>query len=838
MDLSSLPPSLAERARWIRAPKRKAGRPIVGIQPSPAGPSASGEAAGFTGELVLYWMHHAVRAHENPSLDVAIRFAAELGKPLLVYHALSEHYPYASDRHHAFILQGARDVQREMSDRGIAYVFHLQREGHRGPHLRDLARRAAVVISDDMPLEPVTGWLERLQTLCDVPILCVDSSCVVPLPLVPQAHTRAFAYRDATKTLYADRLNRSYVEQPIDCGMFWGELPFPSLDLQRADLPELIARCQIDHSIAPVADTPGGSRAAYARWDAFKRNGLSGYARRRNDAADPGGVSRMSAYLHFGMVSPFRIAREASERGAEKYLEELLIWRELAYHFCHHMGESIEMLQGLPAWARATLAEHAADPRPQTLSWEAFSRGQSGDPLWDACQQSLRRHGELHNNLRMTWGKAILPWAGSPERALQIAIDLNHRYALDGRDPSSYGGLLWCFGQFDRPFQPPQPIFGEVRPRPLEEHSRRLDLKKFRGHVDRSVGAGPPHVAVVGAGIGGLIAARTLVDHGLRVRTFDKSRGPGGRMATRRTDQDWRFDHGAQYFTARSCQFCRYVRSWVEDGLVEAWGGRIVQLRHGQQVAEKGGTVRYVAKPGMNALAKHLAQELDVTLGSCVERLERTRDQRWRLIDDRGASLGEFDRVIVNCPPPQAAQLLAEHTQLTQPIRQVVMNPCWAVLLRQPRRLALDFDGAFVDDSPLAWISRDNAKPGRSERQADHWVLHATAGWSRENLEADAGWVASQLREAFAAATGVAIEELGDGVAPDSLLLAHRWRYAIPEKPLDVDCLWDAGEGLGACGDWCGGPRIEGAFLSGVAVAGALLRHWTIDRPAERMLFA
>lgn len=837
MDLSSLPPALAERARWVRAPKRIAGPPSAGVGPAAGGFSPSPDTADGPGDFVLYWMHHAVRAHENPSLDVAIRLATDLGKPLLVYHALSEHYPYASDRHHAFILQGARDVQREMSDRGIAYVFHLQQEGQRGSHLRDLARRAAVVISDDMPLEPITGWLARLRTLCEVPILCVDSSCVVPLPLVSQAHTRAFAYREATRTLAGERLNRSYSEQPIDCGMFWGELPFTPLDLQRADLAELIAGCQIDHSIAPVADTPGGSRAGYARWEAFKRTGLSGYERRRNDASDPGGVSRMSAYLHFGMVSPFRIAREASERGAEKYLDELLVWRELAYHFCHHTGESVEMLEGLPAWARATLAEHASDPRPQTLSWEAFARGRSGDPLWDACQQSLRRHGELHNNVRMTWGKAILPWAGTPERALQIAIDLNHRYALDGRDPSSYGGLLWCFGQFDRPFLPPQPIYGEIRPRPLAEHSQRLDLIKFRGHVDRSVAASPPHVAVVGAGIGGLIAARTLVDHGLPVRLFEKSRGLGGRLATRRTEQDWRFDHGAQYFTARNCQFCRYVRSWIDDGIVAAWDGRIVQLRHGQPIAEKGGTARYVAKPGMNALAKHLAQDLDVSLGVTVERLERV-GHRWRLLDDRGASLGEYDRVIVNCPPPQAAHLLADHTPLTQRVRQVDMNPCWAVLLRQPQRLEIDFDGAFVDDSPLAWISRDNAKPGRGEQQADHWVLHATPTWSRQNLEADAAWVASRLREAFADATGVALSKLSDGVAPASTLLAHRWRYAIPEQPLDVDCLWDPGEGLGACGDWCGGPRIEGAFLSGVAVAGAVLRHWTIDRPAERMLFS
>ena len=163
----------------------------------------------------------------------------------------------------------------------------------------------------------------------------------------------------------------------------------------------------------------------------------------------------MSAYLHYGNVSPFRIAKEAARRGpgGQKYLDELLIWRELAYHWCA-FTKNPHSLDALPKWAQRTLEEERTTLRLKNYSWETLSRGQTDDPLWNACQQSLLRQGELHNNLRMTWGKQLIEWTSGPEECLRYLIDLNHRYALDGRDPSSYGGLLWCLGLFDSPKNP------------------------------------------------------------------------------------------------------------------------------------------------------------------------------------------------------------------------------------------------------------------------------------------------------------------------------------------------------------------------------------------------
>jgi len=811
---ASLPAHLAQRFRWFT-------------------PSVS----DFFGEFVLYWMHHAVRGHENPALDVAICYARELNLPLLVYHAISEEYPFASDRHHAFMIQGARDVERELTDAGVRYVFHLQRENFRGPHLRDLTRRSAILVTDEMPLTPIIGWLERLRTTTGKPIALVDTSCVVPASLIKSCHTRAFEFRAAWKPYIERFLTQAYEHQTIDCKPFHGPLPFEPLGLQDADLRTLIGECRIDHTVSPVADTPGGSRAGYARWEKFKELGLSSYAKRRNDGADHQGVSRLSAYLHYGMVSPFRIARESAERQAEKFLDELLVWRELAFNFCLHRYDSVDSLNAIPDWARQTLVQHETDSRAEDNSWECLARAQTTNQLWNACQRSLIKHGELHNNLRMAWGKAFLVWTRSASRALYLAIDLNHRYALDGRDPSSYGGLLWCFGQFDRPCEPEVPIFGTVRPRNLNEQEKRIDMTKYLRVVDRTIINDSPSVAIIGAGMAGLIAARALVDHGLAVKLFDKSRGVGGRMATRRTEDGLQFDHGAQYFTARDERFSRHVQSWVHEGVVEAWHGRIVQLREGGIICSKDQTTRYVGVPGMNAIGRTLSIGLDVSLQCTVNEIraiDRNGSQKWALFDNTGNDLGQYDIVVANCPPNQAEPLLNAKTPIAAQIREIEMMPCWTSMIEiEECNEACAFDAAFVDGSLLSWICRNDTKPNRMQGTKQCWVLHASAEWSLKYLEADASEVESMMHEAFCEATGIPSLK----IFPRGM---HRWRYAIPKAVLNQVCLWDSMAKLGACGDWCGGPRVEGAFLSGAAMAGAVLRDLTIDRKIEthrEMLF-
>ncbi|HSN57288.1 MAG TPA: FAD-dependent oxidoreductase [Candidatus Sulfomarinibacteraceae bacterium] len=320
-------------------------------------------------------------------------------------------------------------------------------------------------------------------------------------------------------------------------------------------------------------------------------------------------------------------------------------------------------------------------------------------------------------------------------------------------------------------------------------------------------------VAVVGAGISGLGCARTLADHGYRVRVFDKARGAGGRMSTRRAGA-WRFDHGAQYFTVRDPGFRARVAAWRRDGLVAPWTGRIAVLDGGMTVMQADDTERLVAVPGMNALCRHLARDLGISYETRVASLERTAD-RWRLGSSDGRDLGDFDAVVVSAPAPQAADLLlGAAPQLAARAGAVAMSPCWAVMAAFAEPLAFGFDGAFVHRSPLAWVARNASKPGRPEGEA--WVLHGSPGWSQDNLEVEPAEAAARLLEAFDEAAG------GLGSTP-AHLEAHRWRYALPQAPLAQPCLVDAGRLLAVCGDWCGGPRVEGAFLSGSAAAQRLL---------------
>jgi predicted NAD/FAD-dependent oxidoreductase len=322
----------------------------------------------------------------------------------------------------------------------------------------------------------------------------------------------------------------------------------------------------------------------------------------------------------------------------------------------------------------------------------------------------------------------------------------------------------------------------------------------------------------VGAGIAGLTCARRLTAAGIRVAVFDKGRRVGGRLSTRES-AGWQFDHGAQFFTVTDPGFAREVEAWRTQGVVAPWNPRTVTFGSEVRPDAAATAQRLVGVPRMQAIAEHLAAGLDVRCGVTASRLGFS-DGGWHLYAEE-VDLGGFDLVVLALPAPQAARLV-ENTTLALDARGVLMVPCWTVLVGYDTAPALDFDAASVSEGPLSWIVREASKPGRPQRPA--WVLQASPDWSMEHLDDDATAVTAALVGAFAASTGTPADR---GIA---FIRAHRWRFALPVTRRIDPYLFDFNLGIGLCGDWCAGARVEGAFLSGVAMAARLIETCDTDQ--------
>lgn len=315
-------------------------------------------------------------------------------------------------------------------------------------------------------------------------------------------------------------------------------------------------------------------------------------------------------------------------------------------------------------------------------------------------------------------------------------------------------------------------------------------------------------IAIVGAGMAGLSAAETLSAQGRTVRLFDKGRGAGGRMATRRASvngSNLTFDHGAQYFTARSEGFRAAVSRWLSAGVAAPWD---------DEDASGKASERFVGAPGMNSILKSMAAPLDVSWGAEVSTLEGWPG-RWSLRFADGSAAGNFERVIVAVPAEQAAVLLAAASpELAANAKKIKSEPCWAAMLAydEPTRIvSLSFEPS---DGPLGWTARNSSKFGRTD--AETWVLHARPEWSAANLEAAAEKVAARLVESFREQTGAGAPVFSQ---------AHRWRYARVAEPLGTPFQLDPRTGLATCGDWHLGARVEAAWTSGHLLGSQLLRQ-------------
>ena len=473
---------------------------------------------------VIVWLKSALRTHENPAIDLGRIIAARNHRPLLIYQAIDERYPHASLRHHNMLLDGAQDLHDGCQSLGLRYVLHVARMGNRQPVMKHFSVIASCIITDLQPLSPWIDWVKNIAKVADCPVVEVDCHCVIPIPMFGKSVDRPYKFRDATKKIRTRLKHQTWPKVEVLPQAFEGALPFVPIDFeQQISEPkkriELLKDCRINPTVFPVWQERGGEKASLLRWQRFLDKGLSGYSKRRNNAADHQGVSRLSAAFHYGFLSPMKVVREALEVGtksADKYVDELLTFREHAWH--HVAGvENAYCSSNLPFWALESWNNTSNDVRTVLLASHQLEYSRSPNNLWNLCQKSLVKHGELHNNLRMTWGKAIPQWTTSLEVSLTEAQKLNDKYALDGRDPSSVVGIQWCHGLFDRPFYPSIPVMGVVRKRDLATHESRLDLTSYAQHINRKTGLKKSAILVIGDALTDAYIARVLHDNGVMV---------------------------------------------------------------------------------------------------------------------------------------------------------------------------------------------------------------------------------------------------------------------------------------------------------------------------------
>lgn len=465
------------------------------------------------GRYVLYWMIAARRTTWNFGLQRAVEWAVELQKPLLVLEALRCGYRWANDRLHRFVIEGMADNGRQFAETPVRYYPYVEPSAGAGSGLLErLAADAAVVVTDEFPCFFLPRMVAAVAPRLLVRLEQVDSNGLLPLRATDQAFSTAYAFRRWLQRNLPVHLSSRPSPRPLkglslpaatiprDVLKRWPEAPWKRL----CDEPSAWNELPIDRSIGPAAMT-GGSRAARRTWKKFLDRRLDRYADGRNDPDDEA-TSGLSPYLHFGHLSAHEVFARIMERegwapeklssqaagkragwwgvspAAEGFLDQLVTWRELGYNFCHHRPDDYDQYESLPDWARRTLHKHAADRRPYIYAPEEWEQARTHDELWNAAQRQLLREGRMHNYLRMLWGKKVLEWSPSPQQALEVLIDLNNKYAVDGRNPNSYSGIFWIFGRYDRAWGPERPTFGTIRYMSSANTARKLNVA---GYLER-----------------------------------------------------------------------------------------------------------------------------------------------------------------------------------------------------------------------------------------------------------------------------------------------------------------------------------------------------------------
>ena len=465
------------------------------------------------GDFVLYWMISNRRIESNYSLQRAIEWCIKLKKPLVILEALRINYPWASQRLHKFVIDGMKDNANAVElegNNGVLYYPYLEpKHGEQAGLLESLSQKACAVITDDFPCFFIPAMIRLASSQIPVLFEKVDSNGILPLHSTDRVFTTAFSFRAYLHKNLIEYLGDFPKQNPltgIDLPKI-EELPkqitnkWPSaLPILRAKGDKFLESLDIDHSVK-ASFIQGGAKAAKKATELFLKSNLIQYKDLGNEP-DENVRSGLSPYLHFGHISSHHVFKQLAKQegwnpshlsakgggkregwwnmspAAESFLDELITWREIGYNMSSKRLD-YDRYESLPSWAKDSLKKHTSDKRPYIYTLEELQACKTHDALWNAAQNQLNIEGRIHNYLRMLWGKKILEWCETPQKALKIMIELNNKFALDGRNPNSYSGIFWVLGRYDRPWGPERPIFGSIRFMSSVNTQKKLNVKKY-----------------------------------------------------------------------------------------------------------------------------------------------------------------------------------------------------------------------------------------------------------------------------------------------------------------------------------------------------------------------
>lgn len=424
------------------------------------------------GKYVLYWMQSSQRSECNHALEYAILKASKLNRPLVVFFGITETFPDANARHYHFMLEGLNQVRFALEDRNIRMIIV-----NRSPEVEvvRIAKYASLVVTDRGYLKILRRWRNYVARRVDCPLVQVESDVVVP---VEEASIKEEYSAATLRPKIRGKLNRYLVplaEEESDISA--DKIKFDSFDIE--DVDRAVSHLKIDMSVSKVNGFHGGTDRAKKELDIFLRKKLDDYPRLRNDP-NRDCLSNLSPYLHFGQISPLHVVLEVLKTDSpakEAFLEELIVRRELSMNFIFH-NQNYDAFDGLPEWAKRTLIEHEKDTREYSYTLQELENAETHDTYWNAAQKEMKYTGKMSGYMRMYWGKKIIEWTKKPSEAFEIALYLNNKYELDGRDPNSFAGVAWCFGKHDRPWKQ-RKVFGKIRYMNAEGLKRKFDADAY-----------------------------------------------------------------------------------------------------------------------------------------------------------------------------------------------------------------------------------------------------------------------------------------------------------------------------------------------------------------------